>query len=104
MAAPGVISQPKPGNPIDVDGDFYGRLGREPEIHSTVEKFMMKRPVGMCLAGAGGSDLLHRRGRGAAISANSRLPRHSRTWQSLRPVGRTGYAGGNIKQGNQPEE
>ncbi len=41
MPAPRVIYQPKPGSPIDVDREFYGRLGRETETRSLVEQFVV---------------------------------------------------------------
>ena len=39
MPEPRVIYQPKPGSPIDVDREFYGRLGRETDSRSLVEQF-----------------------------------------------------------------
>ena len=41
MPKPRVIYQPKPGSPIDVDREFYGRLGRETESRSLVEQFVV---------------------------------------------------------------
>ncbi len=41
MPAPRVIYQPKPGSPIDVDREFYGRLGQETETRSIVERFVV---------------------------------------------------------------
>ena len=41
MPAPRVIYQPKPGSPIDVDREFYGRLGQETELRSLVEQFVV---------------------------------------------------------------
>ncbi len=41
MPAPRVIYQPKPGSPIDVDREFYGRLGQETETRSLVEQFVV---------------------------------------------------------------
>ena len=41
MADPRVIYQPKPGSPIDVDREFYGRLGQETESRSLVEQFVV---------------------------------------------------------------
>ena len=41
MPEPRVIYQPKPGSPIDVDREFYGRLGRETESRSLVEQFVV---------------------------------------------------------------
>ena len=41
MPAPRVIYQPKPGSPIDVDREFYGRLGRETEDRDLVEQFVV---------------------------------------------------------------
>ena len=41
MPAPRVIYQPKPGSPIDVDWEFYGRLGQETETRSLVEQFVV---------------------------------------------------------------
>ena len=41
MPAPRVIYQPKPGSPIDVDREFYGRLGQETESRSLVERFVV---------------------------------------------------------------
>ena len=37
MPEPRVIYLPKPGSPIDVDREFYGRLGRETEDRDLVE-------------------------------------------------------------------
>ena len=39
MPAPRVIYTPKPGSPIDVDRDFYGRLGQETDSRILVDKF-----------------------------------------------------------------
>ena len=39
MPAPRVIYQPIPGTPIDVDREFYGRLGHETENRSPIDKF-----------------------------------------------------------------
>ena len=41
MPGPRVIYQPKPGSPIDVDREFYGRLGQETETRSLVEQFVV---------------------------------------------------------------
>ena len=41
MPAPRVIYQPKSGSPIDVDREFYGRLGQETETRSFVEQFVV---------------------------------------------------------------
>ena len=41
MPAPRVIYQPKPGSPIDVDREFYGRLGRDTDSRSLVEQFVV---------------------------------------------------------------
>ena len=41
MPAPRVIYQPKPGSPIDVDREFYGRLGQETQTRSLVEQFVV---------------------------------------------------------------
>ena len=41
MPAPRVIYQPKPGSLIDVDREFYGRLGQETETRSLVEQFVV---------------------------------------------------------------
>ena len=41
MPAPRVIYQPKPGSLIDVDREFYGRLGQETESRSLVEQFVV---------------------------------------------------------------
>ncbi len=41
MPAPRVIYQPKPGSPLDVDREFYGRLGQETETRSLVEQFVV---------------------------------------------------------------
>ncbi len=41
MPAPRVIYQPKPGSPIDVDREFYGRLGQDTESRSLVEQFVV---------------------------------------------------------------
>ena len=41
MPEPRVIYQPKPGTPIDVDRDFYGRLGRDTESRSPVDQFVV---------------------------------------------------------------
>ncbi len=41
MPEPRVIYQPKPGTPIDVDREFYGRLGRETESRSPVDQFVV---------------------------------------------------------------
>ena len=41
MPAPRVIYQPKPGSPIDVDREFYGRLGKETETRSLIERFIV---------------------------------------------------------------
>ena len=41
MPEPRVIYQPKPGSPIDVDREFYGRLGRETDSRSMVEQFVV---------------------------------------------------------------
>ena len=41
MPAPRVIYQPKPGSPIDVDWEFYGRLGQDTETRSLVEQFVV---------------------------------------------------------------
>ena len=40
MPAPRVIYQPKPGSPIDVDREFYGRLGQETGARNLVEQFV----------------------------------------------------------------
>ena len=40
MPAPRVIYQPKAGSPIDVDREFYGRLGEETETRSLIEEFV----------------------------------------------------------------
>ena len=36
-----MIYQPKPGSPIDVDREFYGRLGEETETRSMVDRFVV---------------------------------------------------------------
>ena len=41
MPAPRVIYQPRPGSPIDVDREFYGRLGRETDSRSLTEQFVV---------------------------------------------------------------
>ena len=41
MPAPRVIYQPKAGSPIDVDREFYGRLGQETETRSLVDRFVV---------------------------------------------------------------
>ena len=41
MPAPRVIYRPKAGSPIDVDREFYGRLGRDTESRSLVEQFVV---------------------------------------------------------------
>ena len=41
MSEPRVIYQPKPGSPIDVDREFYGRLGQDTEGRSLVERFIV---------------------------------------------------------------
>ena len=41
MPAPRVIYQSRPGSPIDVDREFYGRLGRDTESRSLVEQFVV---------------------------------------------------------------
>ena len=41
MPAPRVIYQPKAGSPIDVDREFYGRLGRDTESRRLVERFVV---------------------------------------------------------------
>ncbi len=41
MPTPRVIYQPKPGSPIDVDREFYGRLGQDTETRSLVEQFVV---------------------------------------------------------------
>ena len=41
MPEPRVIYQPKPGSLIDVDREFYGRLGRETESRSLVDRFVV---------------------------------------------------------------
>ncbi|MCY4527534.1 MAG: urea carboxylase-associated family protein [Chloroflexi bacterium] len=41
MAAPRVIYQPKAGSPIDVDREFYGRLGQDTESRSLVDRFVV---------------------------------------------------------------
>ena len=41
MPEPRVIYQPKPGSPIEVDREFYGRLGRETESRSLLEQFVV---------------------------------------------------------------
>ena len=41
MADPRVIYLPKPGSPIDVDREFYGRLGRDTESRSLVDQFVV---------------------------------------------------------------
>ena len=41
MPEPRVIYQPKPGTPIDVDREFYGRLGRETDSRSLVDQFVV---------------------------------------------------------------
>ena len=41
MAAPRVIYQPKAGSPIDVDREFYGRLGEDAESRRLVERFVV---------------------------------------------------------------
>ena len=38
MTAPRVIYQPRPGSPIAIDREFYGRLGQETETRSLVER------------------------------------------------------------------
>ena len=63
MPAPRVIYIPKPGSPIDVDRDFYGRLGQETDSRSLVDKFRGADTVRQGLAGDGGPDMPHRRRR-----------------------------------------
>ena len=41
MPEPRVIYIPQPGSPIDVDREFYGRLGRETDSRSLVEQFVV---------------------------------------------------------------
>ena len=41
MPEPRVIYQPRPGSPIGVDREFYGRLGRETETRSLIERFVV---------------------------------------------------------------
>ena len=41
MPAPRVIYQPRPGSPIEVDREFYGRLGKETENRGLVEQFIV---------------------------------------------------------------
>ena len=41
MPAPRVIYQPKAGSPIDVDREFYGRLGRETATRELVDRFVV---------------------------------------------------------------
>ena len=41
MPEPRVIYQPKPGSPIDVDRDFYGRLGSETAARTLVDNFVV---------------------------------------------------------------
>ncbi|MDE2823550.1 MAG: DUF1989 domain-containing protein [Chloroflexota bacterium] len=41
MTAPRVIYQPKAGSPIDVDREFYGRLGQDTESRTPVERFVV---------------------------------------------------------------
>ena len=41
MAAPRVIYQPKPGSPIDVDREFYGRLASHTDRRTLMDKFVV---------------------------------------------------------------
>ena len=41
MPTPRVIYQPKAGSPIDVDREFYGRLGQDTESRTPVERFVV---------------------------------------------------------------
>ena len=41
MATPRVIYQPRPGSPIDVDREFYGRLGEETGSRERVDQFVV---------------------------------------------------------------
>ena len=41
MAAPRVIYQPKPGSPIDVDREFYGRLASHTDRRTLMDRFVV---------------------------------------------------------------
>ena len=41
MPAPRVIYQPKPGSPIDVDRELYGRLGQDAHSRTLVDQFVV---------------------------------------------------------------
>ena len=41
MAAPRVIYQPKPGSPIDVDREFYGRLASHTDKRTLMDQFVV---------------------------------------------------------------
>ena len=46
MPAPRVIYEPKPGSPLQVDRELYGRLGRETASRTLVERFVVPRRTG----------------------------------------------------------
>src|SRR5438045_527539 len=46
MARPRVIYEAKPGSPLDVDRDLYGRLARETARHTLVERFVIPKRSG----------------------------------------------------------
>ena len=66
MPAPRVIYRPKAGSPIDVEREFYGRLGRDTESRSLVEQFVVPIRSGKAWPVMAGQNMPHRRGgRGA---------------------------------------
>jgi uncharacterized protein YcgI (DUF1989 family) len=46
MPSPRVIYEPKPGSPLQVDRELYGRLGRETASRTLVERFVVPRRTG----------------------------------------------------------
>jgi uncharacterized protein YcgI (DUF1989 family) len=46
MPSPRVIYEPKPGSPLQVDRELYGRLGRETASRTLVERFIVPRRTG----------------------------------------------------------
>jgi len=46
MPSPRVIYEPRPGSPLQVDRELYGRLGRETASRTLVERFVVPRRTG----------------------------------------------------------
>jgi uncharacterized protein YcgI (DUF1989 family) len=46
MARPRVIYEAKPGSPLEVSGELYGRLARETGTRRLVERFAVPRRSG----------------------------------------------------------